>query len=179
MIVFTWFRSWWFFQHFSCIDLTGFWLLITLSILGTLRRKVQQWLHRGSRGYSSNFSDCGISKHLVGFPAIFIKHEVELDVYISFDDEDLDAWFAEAQRWVRLLFLMVTGDQDLEPLCQVCVFVLFPLLAMPRPRFAAFAIGHKPRLSKPLFQALTHSVAWLPEYEKYPGCVGLFFHHCR
>ncbi|CAA7393157.1 unnamed protein product [Spirodela intermedia] len=86
---------------------------------GTLRRKVQQWLHHGNSGYSSNFSDCGILRDLVDFPAIFIKHEVELDVYISFDDEDLDAWFAEVQRWVRLLFLMVTGDQNLEPVCQV------------------------------------------------------------
>ena len=77
---------------------------------------MQEWLH----------SESGILKQLIHFSEDFVKCDIDIE---GFDDEDLDAWTAEAQRWARLLFLMVEGDHDLDPVCQVCISVFIWLLA--------------------------------------------------
>ncbi|XP_078440236.1 tRNA/rRNA methyltransferase (SpoU) family protein [Wolffia australiana] len=76
---------------------------------GILRRRLQQWLH-------SNSSQGRILRQLFEFPKIFVK-SCNKDGY--FDDEDLDAWFLQAQKWAKLLFVMVKDDDDLETLNQV------------------------------------------------------------
>uniref|UniRef100_A0A1D1XU92 tRNA (guanosine(18)-2'-O)-methyltransferase TARBP1 n=2 Tax=Anthurium amnicola TaxID=1678845 RepID=A0A1D1XU92_9ARAE len=88
---------------------------------GTLRRKVQQWLHCGCNGCLPNPSDSemAVLRNLLGFPTSFMKHKVSVNAFNSFDDEDLDAWDFEVQRWVRVFFLIITQEQHLEPIYQV------------------------------------------------------------
>lgn len=86
---------------------------------GPLRGTVQQWLtliYDRCCSFDSINTKTYVLKNLADFPTSFIKHEQSPDVSVSFDDEDVDAWEAEAQRWARVLFLVVTEEKHLEPI---------------------------------------------------------------
>eukprot|EP00268_Persea_americana_P031712 TRINITY_DN3099_c0_g1_i2.p1 TRINITY_DN3099_c0_g1~~TRINITY_DN3099_c0_g1_i2.p1 ORF type:complete len:1865 (+),score=313.63 TRINITY_DN3099_c0_g1_i2:84-5678(+) len=82
---------------------------------GLLRRKVQQWFSLGNaKHYRSNslgteFLDL---KKLQDFPQRFIKHIPGSS--IAYDDGDLDTWGFEAQRWARVLFLVIREEHHLD-----------------------------------------------------------------
>ncbi|KAJ0961816.1 hypothetical protein J5N97_029644 [Dioscorea zingiberensis] len=85
---------------------------------GPLRGLVRQWLTQNS-GQESNivstYGNTELLESLVYFPRSFIKQKRPSDACVSFDDEDVDAWELEGQRWARVLFL-VAEDQHLEPI---------------------------------------------------------------
>ncbi|XP_058084724.1 uncharacterized protein LOC131232481 isoform X2 [Magnolia sinica] len=86
---------------------------------GMLRQKVQQWFYGSSaKSCSSNPFSLELQdfKNLCDFPQRFIRHHHSPGSFISFDDDDLDAWGFEAQRWARVFFLIVTEDCHLEPM---------------------------------------------------------------
>ncbi|XP_039141325.1 uncharacterized protein LOC120278662 [Dioscorea cayenensis subsp. rotundata] len=84
---------------------------------GPLRGLVQQWLNQNGGQPSKMGSAYGnkeLLERLAFFPRSFIsKHSP--DACVSFDDEDVDAWELEGQRWARVLFLVV-WDEHLEPI---------------------------------------------------------------
>ncbi|KAJ4957121.1 hypothetical protein NE237_013904 [Protea cynaroides] len=86
---------------------------------GSLRGKLQEWFSGFNRNYSSSnlFSTkMQVLRGLYDFPGSFVKHHCSLDAFVVYDDEDLDAWGQEVQRWIRLLFLLVTEEYHLEPI---------------------------------------------------------------
>ncbi|XP_042490760.1 uncharacterized protein LOC122070638 isoform X2 [Macadamia integrifolia] len=86
---------------------------------GSLRGKVQEWFSGLNRKCSSSNSltpKMQVLDSLYDFPERFIKHQYCLDSFVIYDDEDLDAWVLEVQRWIRLLFLLVTEEHHLEPI---------------------------------------------------------------
>lgn len=94
-------------------------ILIKFSV-GPLRGLVQQWLNQNGGQPSKMGSAYGnkeLLERLAFFPISFIsKHSP--DACVSFDDEDVDAWELEGQRWARVLFLVV-WDEHLEPIFKV------------------------------------------------------------
>ncbi|KDP39960.1 hypothetical protein JCGZ_03491 [Jatropha curcas] len=85
---------------------------------GSLREKMQEWLFGGDKFYSSNNNSNQIKllKSLQEFPERFTSSQVFVDTFVSFDDEDLDAWESEAKRWARMLFLVIKGEDQLGPI---------------------------------------------------------------
>ncbi|XP_019190926.1 PREDICTED: uncharacterized protein LOC109185383 isoform X1 [Ipomoea nil] len=85
---------------------------------GSLRLKVQKWLQSFQMHFSSNSSDTNLQllRTLICFPPKFISCHSMLHSFITYDDEDLDAWESEAKRWARVLFLVIKGEQDLDPI---------------------------------------------------------------
>ncbi|KAK1306093.1 hypothetical protein QJS10_CPA10g01026 [Acorus calamus] len=82
---------------------------------GSLRSNIQLWLSESSFHVSSSIcSKMEVLKNLYSFPASFIKHSSP-DEFVSFTDDDLDAWAYEAQKWARVLYLVITEEQQLEP----------------------------------------------------------------
>ncbi|XP_029120003.1 uncharacterized protein [Elaeis guineensis] len=81
---------------------------------GPLRGMVQQWLTQTDDKHSVD-SGIHVLKNLISFPTSFIKHKQPPGTLVSFDDEDVNAWGDEARRWARVLLLVVTKEQQLEP----------------------------------------------------------------
>ncbi|XP_020262865.1 uncharacterized protein LOC109838846 [Asparagus officinalis] len=85
---------------------------------GQLRELVLCWLTQRNEGSilgSFNVEDLTV-KNLVSFPMSFLKQKYSPKEPLSFDDEDLDAWKIEAQRWARVLFLILEEAQAFEPI---------------------------------------------------------------
>lgn len=85
---------------------------------------VRQWLTQNKdKGTDLGFSNTEdiILKNLITFPVSFLKHKHSPDNKISFDDEDVNAWKLESQRWGRVLFLIVEDTKCLEPIFMVRV----------------------------------------------------------
>lgn len=57
---------------------------------------------------------------LLYFPSCFIRHGLAIDDSVSFDDDDIERWLVEAQRWAWALFLVIRDEQDLVPMFEVC-----------------------------------------------------------
>lgn len=62
------------------------------------------------------------AQSLHDFPIRFSSHQNSSNVGISYDDEDLFAWSAEAERWARVFFLYMDEEHHLEPLFRVYCF---------------------------------------------------------
>jgi len=101
--------------------------LLIIFLLGKLREMMQQWLTQNNdKGTSLGcFGTKDVLKSLVSFPVSFLKHKCSPIHSLSFDDEDVDAWKLEAQRWARVLFLVIEGAQHLDPIFVVWVFSIF------------------------------------------------------
>ncbi|XP_068650315.1 uncharacterized protein [Aristolochia californica] len=84
---------------------------------GPLRRKVKQWVARSKTKHCSTDS---LSVELLGleivhdFPGRFVKNDCVSDAVMCYDDEDLEMWGFEAQRWARLLFLVNEKEYHVE-----------------------------------------------------------------
>ncbi|CAK9173318.1 unnamed protein product [Ilex paraguariensis] len=86
---------------------------------GLLRLKVQQWLSGCGEKHAT--STCRVSnvqllKILGDFPKNFVSRHQSVDTFATYDDEDLDAWGFEAERWARVLFLVIKEEQHLDPI---------------------------------------------------------------
>lgn len=57
---------------------------------------------------------------LIGYQRKLISSFHAIDSFVSYDDEDLDSWEAEAKRWTRVLFLVIKEKEDLNPISKVC-----------------------------------------------------------
>jgi hypothetical protein len=102
-------------------------LVVYLSILGSLRVKVQEWLSGcGKKHCSANCCNTEVKllKSLHDFPKRFTSCNHLIDASLTYNDEDLDAWKCEAKRWARVLFLAVKKDHHLIPLFTVCIFLI-------------------------------------------------------
>ncbi|PKA50280.1 hypothetical protein AXF42_Ash013369 [Apostasia shenzhenica] len=86
-----------------------------VDVNGPLRSLVQAWLTQNCEqidfGPSENQSH--LLKNLFNFPLMFIA--LASKDSLSFDDEDVDSWLYEAQRWARVLFLVIRMENDLDP----------------------------------------------------------------
>ncbi|KAJ6808227.1 uncharacterized protein M6B38_167710 [Iris pallida] len=86
---------------------------------GTLRVLVQQWLTRSNnvdKGFGSFATETCVLNGLVSFPLSFIRKKNSHDCSFAYDDEDVEAWILEAQRWARVLFLVIREAQHLDPI---------------------------------------------------------------
>ncbi|XP_021765778.1 uncharacterized protein LOC110730295 isoform X2 [Chenopodium quinoa] len=86
---------------------------------GSLRIKLKKWFIGNHK--LNNATDCSsdkmqIVRSLWDFLERFSSHKKKSDVEFHYDDEDLVAWFTEAERWARVLFLYVEEEYQLEPL---------------------------------------------------------------
>lgn len=81
---------------------------------------MRQWFslsnakHYRSNSLGTEFRDL---KKLQDFPHRFIKHLPGSS--IAYDDGDLDTWGFEAQRWARVLFLVVREEHHLDSIFEV------------------------------------------------------------
>ncbi|XP_059657675.1 uncharacterized protein LOC132304137 isoform X2 [Cornus florida] len=86
---------------------------------GSLRIKVHKWLLAcGEKHRLSNFCcpKVQLLKNICDFPRNFTSHDHSLSGSGTFDDEDLDAWAFEAERWARVLFLVIKGEHHIDPI---------------------------------------------------------------
>ncbi|CAO2837876.1 unnamed protein product [Amaranthus hypochondriacus] len=86
---------------------------------GTLRIKVKAWFTGDQKqNYAVEISSLNMksAQSLHDFPIRFSSHQNSSNVGISYDDEDLFAWSAEAERWARVFFLYMDEEHHLEPL---------------------------------------------------------------
>ncbi|XP_020081314.1 uncharacterized protein LOC109704964 isoform X3 [Ananas comosus] len=83
-------------------------------LTGSLRGIVQQWLVHSSYQCPVDTSSCFFNE-LISFPTSFISHTYSAEGLYTFDDEDVGAWEAEAQRWARVL-LLIDSEQHIEPI---------------------------------------------------------------
>lgn len=86
---------------------------------GSLRLKVQEWL--GMSVQKPSTSDClqtnlKLLESLIGYQRKLISSCHAIDIFVNYDDEDLDSWEAEAKRWTRVLFLVIKEEEDLNPI---------------------------------------------------------------
>lgn len=86
---------------------------------GSLRVKVHQWLLGCGKKHCD--ADCCSTKMMLlesfyDFPKRFISCHQLVDAFVTYDDEDLDAWGYEAKRWTRVFFLVIKEEQDLVPI---------------------------------------------------------------
>ncbi|KAL2903102.1 putative methyltransferase TARBP1 [Bienertia sinuspersici] len=84
---------------------------------GSLRTKVQKWFagnYKQSYAESSSIN-IKITQNLCDFPRKFTINQYFPDNGVHYDDEDLTAWCAEAERWARVLFLHAMEEHHLEP----------------------------------------------------------------
>ncbi|KAJ8763861.1 hypothetical protein K2173_003643 [Erythroxylum novogranatense] len=85
---------------------------------GSLRRRTQEWLWGYENECSNSSNHCDeikLLKSLEDFPKCFTSSQYSIGADATFDDEDLDAWNAEANRWARTLFLAVQKEHQLTP----------------------------------------------------------------
>jgi hypothetical protein len=86
-----------------------------LLLVGPLRATVQKWfLQKEECSEMNNLLD-----ELIDFPTTFIKHTWVEGSYL-YDDEDVGAWEAEAQRWARTLVLVTLEEQHFKQIFSVC-----------------------------------------------------------
>ncbi|OVA14952.1 tRNA/rRNA methyltransferase [Macleaya cordata] len=86
---------------------------------GSLRGKVKEWFFRcKKKDWHSNLpsTKMHVLESLCHFPKKFIHYHHSPEGFVAYDDEDLDAWAFEAQRWARLLFLVITEEHHLKSL---------------------------------------------------------------
>ncbi|XP_072962129.1 uncharacterized protein [Typha angustifolia] len=81
---------------------------------GPLRGIMQRWLRKNRVQCSVDINSHFLNE-LITFPTSFIKYTYTAKGLLTFDDEDVGAWEAEAQRWARALLLVVSEEQHLEP----------------------------------------------------------------
>lgn len=60
-----------------------------------------------------------VLKNLIDFPMSFIVQMQLSESSMTFDDEDVESWGREAQRWARVLFLVLTEAKHLEAIFTV------------------------------------------------------------
>ncbi|CAN0842679.1 Probable methyltransferase TARBP1 [Linum grandiflorum] len=84
---------------------------------GAFKARTQEWLlgssteHERTSNYTTEFQ---LLKSLQELPLKFISRQSSADAALTYDDEDLNAWEAEAKRWARVLFTVVRGEAELE-----------------------------------------------------------------
>ncbi|KAG9154332.1 hypothetical protein Leryth_000767 [Lithospermum erythrorhizon] len=76
---------------------------------GSLRLKLQEWLL-----VSNKKPNLKLLKSINGFPQDFVEVHHSEDTNVTCNDEDLDAWENQANKWARVLFLVIKEEQDLE-----------------------------------------------------------------
>ncbi|XP_065031329.1 uncharacterized protein LOC103970039 isoform X3 [Musa acuminata AAA Group] len=81
---------------------------------GSLRVMVRQWLMQsGGTNLQSSDAHLHVLNNLINFPSSFIT-QTQTSASVAFDDEDVDLWGREAQRWARVLFLVITEEEHME-----------------------------------------------------------------
>ncbi|XP_064989875.1 uncharacterized protein LOC135627659 isoform X4 [Musa acuminata AAA Group] len=81
---------------------------------GSLRVMVRQWLMQsGGTNLQSSDAHLHVLNNLINFPSSFIM-QTQTSASVAFDDEDVDLWGREAQRWARVLFLVITEEKHME-----------------------------------------------------------------
>ena len=90
---------------------------------------MQRWLL--GCGYKDCCANCcsnemKLWESLYDFPRSFVSNHLSIDASLNYDDEDLNSWEFEANRWARVLFLAIKEEHHLEPILMVC-FCLLPL----------------------------------------------------
>ncbi|KAK9132748.1 hypothetical protein Scep_012276 [Stephania cephalantha] len=86
---------------------------------GSLRSKLQTWLSKCCNDCwrsNADITKTHILNSLCDFPQRFINYHNSPCCLIDFDDEDLESWESEAQRWTRFLFLSVTLEHQYKPI---------------------------------------------------------------
>lgn len=86
--------------------------------LGPLRVVVQKWFVQKEE---CSPGDTLLSK-LIDFSATFVSQKRNEGSNV-FDDEDVDAWEAEARRWARTLLLVTEEEEHLKRIFRVCFFL--------------------------------------------------------
>jgi hypothetical protein len=86
--------------------------------LGPLRVVVQKWFFQKEE---CSPGDTLLSK-LIDFSATFVSQKRNEGSNV-FDDEDVDAWEAEARRWARTLLLVTEEEEHLKRIFRVCFFL--------------------------------------------------------
>lgn len=92
-------------------------LSLPLSVLGCLRRKMQNWLLGCGKKCCS--TETKFMKSLIEFPKRFVTHNHSSDASVTYDDEELVAWECEAKRWARVVFLAVKEEHHLTSILTV------------------------------------------------------------
>ncbi|RLN39238.1 uncharacterized protein C2845_PM01G00170 [Panicum miliaceum] len=77
---------------------------------GPLRVIVQEWFVQKKECSPGST----LLSKLIDFPTTFMKHNKQDQGSNLFDDEDVNAWEAEARRWARSLFLVTSDEQHLK-----------------------------------------------------------------
>uniref|UniRef100_K4A4R6 tRNA (guanosine(18)-2'-O)-methyltransferase TARBP1 n=1 Tax=Setaria italica TaxID=4555 RepID=K4A4R6_SETIT len=77
---------------------------------GPLRVIVQEWFVQKKECSPGNT----LLSKLLDFPTTFVKHSKQDQGSNLFDDEDVNAWEAEARRWARTLLLVTSDEQHLK-----------------------------------------------------------------
>ncbi|RLN15678.1 hypothetical protein C2845_PM02G40530 [Panicum miliaceum] len=77
---------------------------------GPLRVIVQEWFVQKKECSPGST----LLSKLIDFPTTFMKHNKQDQGSNLFDDEDVNAWEAEARRWARTLFLVTSDEQHLK-----------------------------------------------------------------
>ncbi|CAI0417745.1 unnamed protein product [Linum tenue] len=86
---------------------------------GAFRVRTQEWFlgsptkHESSSNYSTKFQ---LLKNLQEFPLKYTSKQSSAGTVSTYDDEDIDAWEAEAKRWARVLFIVIKGENELASL---------------------------------------------------------------
>lgn len=81
---------------------------------------VRQWLMQsGGINLQSSDAHLHVLNNLINFPSSFIR-QTQTSASVAFDDEDVDLWGREAQRWARVLFLVITEEKHMEAVFMVC-----------------------------------------------------------
>ena len=96
---------------------------------GALHSKIMHWFNLQGTTYTNKplFTHEGwIASNLYNFAESFLKPQIFYPS-VSYDDEELDAWRVEADRWARLFCLGVLEEHHLSQILIVrCLFL--PLL---------------------------------------------------
>ncbi|KAJ0047909.1 hypothetical protein Pint_15756 [Pistacia integerrima] len=91
---------------------------LSLSLLGSLRARVQEWLSGCGGQHSANCCKTHmlLLRSLHDFPETFSGHPNLDDSFVTYDDEEMDSWEFQAKRWARVLFLVVKEENHLTPI---------------------------------------------------------------
>ncbi|XP_020520025.1 uncharacterized protein LOC18429133 [Amborella trichopoda] len=84
---------------------------------GYLRRNVQCWLSLSCDACLERLPfqvESCVLHNLYDFPKSFIRNNSHAQS-ATYDDDDLNSWCSEAQRWARLLFLVLSEEDQLKP----------------------------------------------------------------
>lgn len=102
--------------HYNTVLWNPWSLMLLYILVGPLRAIVQEWLVQKKEYYPVNT----LLSKLTDFPSTFVKHNKQDQGSNLFDDEDMNAWEAEARRWARTLLLVTSDEQHLERILGVC-----------------------------------------------------------